>query len=552
MSRKVSKRWKRRVGSRHWTEDEDEFVRYVPPDDVNDDVFAVLVNETERDPSTTIFMKRVLFLGLPSILVAVVLLFVEKKRRKIPTSESTQCRRRRKQTRADTTTTITTKRCYETEVETCDDFELVIQDEGTKADAIVVEDDKKVQFSALCLDSKSDTDFTLPVNEIQESHQHGTLVNTTVNTDTLLPPGLVVEEVGAPAANKTTTCSCPVLSDSLELTVADNNNNKSSCSFDSLSLLPSKKTEQGMIKPATLIQDAQIVAQSIRLAQAVFEQHGLDSRIATEWAMRRQESELSETSRQRHEDRKLYMETIQRHEDRIVSERQFHNMKASIEYDNDWLSKIYRARDKCTQACLQTLMLSIVIMLVAEVYFSLPPDTSTVALISLLLGCKCSGTDTDISTDLTGWSLAWFSDYCTAPLVPSFRTSLCYAKCISWCLLPPFCVQVVLNFCNCPSLIHQGVTVLTIASLLSPQLEIAVSRFAWYRLLPIVMVTIACVSRIWIRSSFYIARLQRANANMRKELEESFISLDSIQYHVMLVHLCAVGILLALSLELSF
>jgi hypothetical protein len=114
-----------------------------------------------------------------------------------------------------------------------------------------------------------------------------------VNTDTLLPPGLVVEEVGAPAANKTTTCSCPVLSDSLELTVADTNNNKSSCSFNSLSLLPSKKTEQGMIKPATLIQDAQIVAQSIRLAQAVFEQHGLDSRIATEWAMRRQESELS-------------------------------------------------------------------------------------------------------------------------------------------------------------------------------------------------------------------------------------------------------------------
>jgi hypothetical protein len=169
----------------------------------------------------------------------------------------------------------------------------VNQDEGTKADAIVVEDDKKVQFSALCLDSKSDTDFTLPVNELQESHQHITLVNTTVNTDTLLPPGLVVEEVGAPAANKTTTCSCPVLSDSLELTVADNNNNKSSCSFDSLSLLPSKKTEQGMIEPAALIQDAQIVALSIRLAQAVFEQHGLDSRIATEWAMRRQESELS-------------------------------------------------------------------------------------------------------------------------------------------------------------------------------------------------------------------------------------------------------------------
>jgi hypothetical protein len=271
---------------------------------VNDNVVAVLiVKETERDPSTTIFMmKRALFLGLPSILVAVVvLLLVEKRRRKIiPTwvESSTQSRRRRrKQARADTTTAITTKRCYETKVETCDDLELVNQDEGTKADAIVVQDDKKVNVSALCLDSKSDTDFTLPLNELQESHQHGTLVNATVNTDTLLlPPGLVVEEVGALlAANKTTTCSRPVRSDSHELTVADNNNNnnKSSCSFDSLSFLPCKKTEQGTIEPAALVQDAQIVAQSIRLTQAVFEQHGLDSRIATEWAMRRQESELS-------------------------------------------------------------------------------------------------------------------------------------------------------------------------------------------------------------------------------------------------------------------
>jgi hypothetical protein len=39
-------------------------------------------------------------------------------------------------------------------------------------------------------------------------------------------------------------------------------------------------------------------------------------------------------------------------------------------------------------------MLSIVIMLVAEVYSSLPPDTSTVALISLLLV-------RDLSTDQT-------------------------------------------------------------------------------------------------------------------------------------------------------
>jgi hypothetical protein len=269
---------------------------------VNDNVVAVLiVKETERDPSTTIFMmKRALFLGLPSMLVAVVvLLLVGKRRRKIiPTwvESSTQSRRRRrKQARADITPAITTKRCYETKVETCDDFELVNQDEGTKADAIVVQDDKKVNVSALCLDSRSDTDFTLPVNELQESHQHGTLVNTTVNTDTLLlPPGLVVEEVGVLlAANKTTTCSCPVRSDSHELTVADNNNNRSSCSFDSLSFLPCKKTEQGTIEPAALVQDAQIVAQSIRLTQAVFEQHGLDSRIATEWAMRRQESELS-------------------------------------------------------------------------------------------------------------------------------------------------------------------------------------------------------------------------------------------------------------------
>ena len=36
------------------------------------------------------------------------------------------------------------------------------------------------------------------------------------------------------------------------------------------------------------------------------------------------------------------METIQRHEDRRVSERQFHDMKSSMEYDNDWLLKMHR------------------------------------------------------------------------------------------------------------------------------------------------------------------------------------------------------------------
>ena len=266
-----------------------------------------------------------------------------------------------------------------------------------------------------------------------------------------------------------------------------------------------------------------------------------------------------ETSRQRYEDRKLYMETLQRHENQRVSERQFHDMKSSMEYDNDWLLKMHRGRSSrmvlffgsvisvIMQAHFPThvqhetnvyrlaykvLSLSVIVMIVAEVYFSLPPDTSTVAFISFLLvrslshrscmfnmivmscaqshlysflfmhqGCECSVTDTDISVAPTCWSLAWVSGYCTAPFASSFETPLCYAKCITWHLLPPFCIQVVLNFCKCPRLIHQGVTLLTIVSLLAPQLEDAVSTFAWYRVLPLFIVTLACVARTWIRSS---------------------------------------------------
>jgi hypothetical protein len=119
-------------------------------------------------------------------------------------------------------------------------------------------------------------------------------------------------------------------------------------------------------------EDANALAQKIRVTQAVFSSHGLDPNLASEWVMRRQESDLSvcrlhwvyymllgttcvhntnilliirygqEASRRKLEDCRFVMDTIQRHEDRQVLERQFREMRASTEYDNDWLEKTHK------------------------------------------------------------------------------------------------------------------------------------------------------------------------------------------------------------------
>jgi len=66
-----------------------------------------------------------------------------------------------------------------------------------------------------------------------------------------------------------------------------------------------------------------------------------------------------------------------------------------------------------------------------------------------------------------------------------------------------------------------------------------------------VLVTLACVMRLWNLTSTFVNKLQRSEVDMRKKLEGALISLDSLQNAVALTHICAVGILLAVFPGLS-
>lgn len=97
-------------------------------------------------------------------------------------------------------------------------------------------------------------------------------------------PTLVEAEVNA--------CT-PLLAVNKTACVCIDSGNEQSSSFDhdttnnnlnALPIVPPKQTEEVMVVPSAVVKEAQHVAQSIRVTQAVFQQHGLDSNIATEWA----------------------------------------------------------------------------------------------------------------------------------------------------------------------------------------------------------------------------------------------------------------------------
>lgn len=93
-----------------------------------------------------------------------------------------------------------------------------------------------------------------------------------------------------------------------------------------------------------------------------------------------------------------------------MSERQLREMRASTEYDKDWLEKIHRgtlfllddllidatiltvlsycvwiAREKCWHACLYSFFLSVVASLVVETYWNVPEHTSAMSFLAYIL-----------------------------------------------------------------------------------------------------------------------------------------------------------------------
>lgn len=164
-------------------------------------------------------------------------------------------------------------------------------------------------------------------------------------------------------------------------------------------------------------------------------------------------------------------------------------------------------------------------------------------------GCNCDTASEPSITAKDGWTMTWFSSYCSASLIswtPYNSLLFCHAKCLILQLSPAFCIQVLLRFCQCPRLLHQAVTLVTVVSLFSSQLFVASSYFAWFRLTPLLLTTLLCSLRSWRITKRWVWKLQRSEEEMRKELENALISLDLLRTEIMM-HVCFLGLLLATS-----
>ena len=108
------------------------------------------------------------------------------------------------------------------------------------------------------------------------------------------------------------------------------------------------------------------------------------------------------------------MDAFQRQQDRVASARQFTEMKSSMEYDNDWLEKVYLgmctfmlfhllpylrylsdafvflsivllARARCINTCFSGFLLSVGIAFFIEVYWNMPANASASTIVEFLL-----------------------------------------------------------------------------------------------------------------------------------------------------------------------
>jgi len=284
MSKVVSERWKRRVGQFHWALDEDEFVRYSPP--LHDDTAPTrfhdntLVMEAPLLPPKSAHISWMSFCAWGILLVVVsVLIFVIMWRRqhKISIFASSWWNRRRN------------RRASKREAKHVHEAKSIQWEKGRHE---VISATKRIhdenEISARVDNNKGDTETS---QQTLLSEQRDELLLEQSRHDrewmesTSAPP-ILVDEI----ANTNEPATAVPVSNSLQLVPCMHD-----CSISSINLTTAAATQYLDLNDivVTAAQDATNVAQSIRVTQAVFEQHGLDSSIATEWAMRRQESELS-------------------------------------------------------------------------------------------------------------------------------------------------------------------------------------------------------------------------------------------------------------------
>ena len=117
----------------------------------------------------------------------------------------------------------------------------------------------------------------------EEAQDSDNTVTEQVDTS-ITPPPLVADDTFSTATSSASLSTTCAVSNSHQLAACFDNNN-----MDAFRLALSTRSVTTM----AAAHDATELARSIRITQAVFSQHGLDPMLATEWAMRRQESERS-------------------------------------------------------------------------------------------------------------------------------------------------------------------------------------------------------------------------------------------------------------------
>lgn len=291
----MPERWKRRVGQLHWALEEDEFVRYSPHAvDVILDESLVIETPLSSSASPHVFLRYRCHWGVVVLAIVGMTFVLKRHKGKIPVPPPIQvllswCHNKRKASEVKETKSSPEKKR---------DGDINIDDQVAGS---AVMNDRDCEGGTLAAGSKNCTsnDVTgartctelkrmLQPTKLETSNQSCAEEYVGLTKEKIALPMLVAEKSETVPESNTLVLSC---SNSLMEpgTITTDISTTSIHQMNALSLKPSP----WKVMAASAAHDANNVAQSIRVTQAVFQQHGLDSSLATEWAMRRQESQLS-------------------------------------------------------------------------------------------------------------------------------------------------------------------------------------------------------------------------------------------------------------------
>lgn len=136
-------------------------------------------------------------------------------------------------------------------------------------------------------------------------------------------------------------------------------------------VVPNNKPEYHLTSNVSLLleetlQEAAHVAQTIQMAQVVFDRHGVDRNLASMWALRHQESQRQREEEHRKEMDRRRWDVMQRNTEQHLSQLRHQETISALRHDPNLMDKIQAARNKCwrglTSYCVYYIPLSTLIV----------------------------------------------------------------------------------------------------------------------------------------------------------------------------------------------